>query len=183
MNDFSTIFVITEETYIQEPYYWGLLALVGGILFLVFQLRRKMTSVKGYFASIFLMVWGIIWFVASLDWQVSYNRRLDTYVSLYNEINYEIVEGIVNVQYRGQKEGHDGGDVIVIDKKEFQLSHFTATPAYHESIVYGGVLRNGVYVRIYHNNGDILRIDKMEINTNPTEDTREAEDAGGNQPI
>ena len=133
--------------------------LVAGILWLIIQIRRKATKVKGYLSSFILIVWGLGWFGASLSWQISYNRSLDNFISLYNNKQFEIVEGIVEVQYCGKKEGHDGGDVIVIANTRFQLSHFTATPAYHESIVYSGVLKEGVNVKVFHNDGDILRID------------------------
>ncbi|MHC4950175.1 MAG: hypothetical protein ACYTEU_04210 [Planctomycetota bacterium] len=163
MNDFSTIFVITEETCIQEPYYWGLLGIVVGISLLFFLLQKKIANTIGYLLSFISIIWGLIFFGATLDWQLSYNKSLDNFISLYNDKKYDITEGIVHVQYRGKKEGHDGGDKITIDGKHFRQSHFRSTPAYQESIVYGGVLRDGVYVRVYYNDGNILRIDKMNL--------------------
>lgn len=159
VSDFSTVFLITKEPYIREPYYIGLLAIVAGIFWFSIQIRKRKTKVKGYFGSIFLMVWGLFFSGLLINGQISYNRLLDTYVSVYNNKRFELTEGIVNVQYRGKREGHDGGDIIVIAKKRFRLSHFTVTPAYHESVVYGGVLREGVYAKLYHHDGDILRID------------------------
>ena len=69
------------------------------------------------------------------------------------EIRANSFEVVTTIQNNG------GYDVIVIANTRFQLSHFTATPAYHESIVYSGVLKEGVNVKVFHNDGDILRID------------------------
>ena len=164
INEFKTVFVITEESYIREPYYLGLLVLIAGIVWLFVQMRKQNKTVNNYFYPFALIIWGLFWFGTSINWQNSYNKSLDNYVSLYNQNKYEIAEGYVEVQCHERKEGHDVGDIIKVAQETFKLSHFTATPLYHESIVYGGVLREGVYVKIYHNDGDILRIDIKDVN-------------------
>lgn len=167
MNDgFETVFLITNEPYIKQPYLFGLLAFIVGILLLIYQYRKNKTGVNRYLRTFILIISGMGWFVINFNMQIDYKKSLDHFISLYENKEYEIVEGIVNVKYIGKKEGHDGGDVVIVDKRTFQLSHFVITPVYQESIVYGGLLTDGSYVRIYHLNGDILRIDKMNLKTN-----------------
>ncbi len=55
--------------------------------------------------------------------------------------------------------GHTKGDIIAVNGAEFEVNYFLATPAYRNTISHGGVLRGGVYARIYHVNGAILRVD------------------------
>jgi hypothetical protein len=57
--------------------------------------------------------------------------------------------------------GAAGSDVTgaVLNGAQFEGNYFLVTPAYRDTIAHGGVLKNGVYTRIYHHDGQILRVD------------------------
>ncbi|MCA9646393.1 MAG: hypothetical protein KC492_37160 [Myxococcales bacterium] len=59
-------------------------------------------------------------------------------------------------------EGHDLGDVVRLGDEEFVIDHFRSTPAYHQTIAYGGVLREGAAVRVWLYRGAVLRIDSSK---------------------
>ncbi len=80
-------------------------------------------------------------------------------VSAYRDGRYELTEGNVHVIHKQPEYGHDKGDVILIDGVEFEVDYFGLTKAYSQTIAHGGVLKEGAYVRIYHSDGQILRID------------------------
>ena len=105
MNDFQTVFLITEETYCSKPFYLGLLGIIFGLLLLIILIKLKNPIVIGYLFSFIAIIWGLIFFCAMLDSQLSYNKTLDNFISLYNDKKYEITEGVVHVQYIGKKEG------------------------------------------------------------------------------
>lgn len=110
------------------------------------------------FLIFFILIWGLGWSFGSF---VIYSniRFGNELTGAYYSDNYEIIEGIVEVLHQQPKSGHDSGDLIRINHKEIEFSYFGSTPAYHQTISHGGVLENGVYVRLYLYKGNILRID------------------------
>ncbi len=82
--------------------------------------------------------------------------------SAYKEGQYEIVEGEVFVLHEQPATGHDVGDRILIGKTKLIVDYSKTTNAYQRTIAHGGVLKHGVYARIYHYKGKILRIDIRE---------------------
>lgn len=85
MDDFQTVFLITKETYCTEPFYLGLLGIVVGLLALIILIKIKNPFVVGYLLSFISIIWGLIFFGAMLDGQLSYNKSLDNFISLYND--------------------------------------------------------------------------------------------------
>jgi hypothetical protein len=75
------------------------------------------------------------------------------------------VEGTVQVSHSQPYQGHTSGDKITIDGQSFVIDYFYATPGYKETIAHGGVLRNGVYARIHHCDGVIIKVEVVKNNT------------------
>jgi hypothetical protein len=61
----------------------------------------------------------------------------------------QVTEGTTRVQAQQRLEGHSV-DRIVIGGVPLEISHFELGPHYRDSIVYGGVLRDGVETRVWY---------------------------------
>jgi hypothetical protein len=85
--------------------------------------------------------------------------HIEGLVEAYKKQHYQIVEGEVKVLHQQPVTGRSKGDVIVVNGAQFEGNYFLVTPAYRDTIAHGGVLKNGVYTRIYHHDGQILRVD------------------------
>jgi hypothetical protein len=72
---------------------------------------------------------------------------------------YNVSEGMVTVLHEQAREGHDEGDIIRVGNDQFEINYFRYTPGYKRTIARGGVLRQGVYARVFHYKGTVLRID------------------------
>jgi len=85
--------------------------------------------------------------------------RINGLVSAYETKQYQVVEGEVRVLRQQPAHGHTSGDVVVVNGVRFEVNYFFATPAYRDTIAHGGALKPGVYARLYHADGAILRVD------------------------
>jgi len=85
--------------------------------------------------------------------------HINRLVNAYQQKQYEIVEGPVQVLHQQPKTGHSKGDIVEVNGKQFEVNYFLATPAYHKALAHGGALGVGTYARIYYYDGEILRID------------------------
>jgi len=86
-------------------------------------------------------------------------RRIDHLTEAYEKGRYEVSEGIVAVLREQPAHGHASGDRIVVDGKPFEVNYFYATPAYRQTIAHGGALQAGVYGRLSHVDGEIVRVE------------------------
>lgn len=137
----------------------------------VFYLRIK-HGYKNRYAYIFVV---LLWFGTSFLWTYM-NKMNKGFIEKYqNEAFYYIlksgktktVEGKVHV-LREQPEGGDApGDKVEIGGKTFELNYFHDAPGYNVTISHGGDLREGVFVRIHHYRGYILKIEMYEKDINP----------------
>ena len=107
-----------------------------------------------------------------------HNNYIEEYTKLktiYDNQEYKVVEGIVHVIHLESESGHDSGDIIQINKVKFELSCYHPTLGYNKTIVFGGVLTEGRFARVfYYQSADpssrgriILRIDLLEEPTVP----------------
>ena len=85
--------------------------------------------------------------------------HINNLVTAYQEGQYQVVEGQVQVLHQQPVTGHTKGDIITVNEKQFEVNYFYATPAYRNTLAHGGVLGSGVYARLYYHNGEILRVD------------------------
>ena len=67
----------------------------------------------------------------------------------YELVQCQVAEGMTRVEAQQRREGHSV-DKIVVGGVPLEVSHFEVGPHYHESIVYGGVLKDGVSARVWY---------------------------------
>ena len=133
----------------------GIGALIGGVTALVFKWKNK--GLKSAIAAVFAIGWSLFWLYLHNFPHVF--RHVNSLVTAYRERQYQVAEGPVQLLHEQPLTGHTKGDVITVNGKQFEVNYFYATPAYRNTIAHGGVLRSGVYARLYYHNGEILRVD------------------------
>ena len=136
-------------------------AIIGGIcgLIVLFVRKKHGFSVKNLYLPLFLIVWGSVWFYTETEDLRCSRYQMNHLMSVYANKNYKISEGIVHVLHEQPSVGHDKGDVIKVGAQTFIINYFTRTLAYHQTIAYGGVLKEEINAKIYHYGEQILRID------------------------
>ena len=161
MNEFVTVFEIARNSngvFAGAVFRLliGVVALIGALRSLV-RNRRRESSRRDYIGPIFILVWSLFWiYLHNFPHQFGHIDRL---VNAYQQKQYEIVEGPVQVLHQQPATGHSKGDVVRVNGKELEVNYFLATPAYRITIAHHGVLGQGAYARLYYYNGEILRID------------------------
>jgi len=133
----------------------GIGALIGGVTALVFKWKNK--GLKSAIAAVFAIGWSLFWLYLHNFPHVF--RHVNSLVTAYRERQYQVAEGPVQLLHEQPLTGHTKGDVITVNGKQFEVNYFYATPAYRNTIAHRGVLRSGVYARLYYHNGEILRVD------------------------
>ena len=160
-TDFETVFEITRNSngiFVDEVFrvLIGVAALFGISAFLARNWRRRIGA-KGYIWAAFVLIWSLSWLYLHLVPNVF--DHVNTLVNAYQQKQYKIVEGPVQVLHQQPYHGHSEGDRIRVDGQEFVISYFYYTPAYRNTIAHSGALKEGTYARIYYFNGEILRVD------------------------
>src|SRR5205807_7020511 len=160
-SDFVTVFEITRNSngvFVGAVFRLliGLVALIGALRVLV-RNRRRESRRRDYIGPIFVLVWSLFWiYLHNFPHMFGHIDRL---VNAYQQKQYQIVEGPVQVLHQQPATGHGKGDVISVNGQQFEVNYFYATPAYRDTLAHKGALTAGTYARIYYYNGEILRID------------------------
>jgi len=132
----------------------GLFALIGGVAGLF---RTK--GLKKVAAPAFMTVWSVVWLIAHIPlWRIGTtqtNRLLD----VYRNGKSQVVEGVVHVAHEQPAHGHSSGDKITVGEQTFEVNYFLVTPGYKQTISHGGILRDGVFARLHHYDGIILKLE------------------------
>jgi hypothetical protein len=160
VSDFVTVFEITTgsngvfaDTCFRLLI--GIGALIGGVTALVFTWKNN--GRKSWIAAVFAIGWSLFWLYLHNFPHVF--GHINSLVRAYRERQYQLVEGPIQVLHEQPVTGHTKGDIITVNGKQFEVNYFYATPAYRNTLAHGGVLRSGVYARIYYHDGEILRVD------------------------
>ena len=136
----------------------GVAVLVGGLVGAIRIWRRPYgQSRSGLAPCLFAILWAVFWLVLH-NFPRMYGR-IDALTDAYEHKRYEVVEGVVTVLNEQPEHGHSSGDRIAVGGKTFEVSYFSATPAYRQTIAHGGALQNGAYARVGYVGGDIVRIE------------------------
>jgi hypothetical protein len=133
----------------------GIGALVGGVTALLFKWRNN--GLKSWIGPVFTIVWSVFWLYLHNFPHVF--GHINSLVRAYRCGQYQVVEGEIQMLHQQPATGHTKGDIITVNGKQFEVNYFYATPAYRNTLAHGGVLASGVYARLYHHNGEILRVD------------------------
>lgn len=155
MNEFRTVYEMSMSQAFGSTL--GVFLLIG-LVVLCFLIFRHDTL--GLIEKIFAWVWVIIWLGSSTTFYFWDLRNAFQLRGILKSKQYSIAEGIVKVLYEQPYQGHSVGDKIQISNTTFIIDYFDHShPTYHKTIAHGGALRSGVYARVYHHGGVILRID------------------------
>ena len=171
MTEFRTVFEITPgPSEIQMDIYFrlaiGFVALAMAIGSLVLYVTRRKTTKwrPKLYTVIFLHLWAVGWLCFTIPWFFSANGELNALLTAYQMKDYQVAEGPVQVLRTQPESGHAPGDLVSIGGARFEIDFFVSTHAYHKTIAHGGYLREGVYAKVFHRNGNILRIDVKNEN-------------------
>lgn len=161
MSDFVTVFEISRHS----NGVWsdtvfrlliGVVALISGVRGFLHWAKKNSRSSDWLF-SLLTVAWSVSWlYLHDFPREFAYINSL---VDAYEQKQYQVVEGEVHVLHQQPATGHSRGDIIVVNGVQFEVDYFFATPAYHNTIAHGGVLKDGVCARIYYSDGAILRVD------------------------
>ena len=171
MDEFTNFFLFTNNT--REIYRQVELDYIGSgisIFFLIYILagiwiksRKKLSRLYSALFFILLATIGTGGTLYSLNNRLEdkkyYDDKYLNLLNVHNSQSYKIAEGEVHVLYSQPFSGHTQGDIINVGGIEFEISYFELTFGYNQTIAHGGVLREGVYARIYYTDDVILRID------------------------
>lgn len=171
MNSFETVFVVPEKLDLSSGDYslavmgvvLGLLALMR-LVFLLFHknpgrsAKEKQSSVL---TTCYVLAAGLVFVLMDCaggdnDWWANWK---------YSSKDYHIVEGYVQVtQPLNETPYVNTADHIKISFEPFLINSYRKTQCYNVTVNKGGVLRNGVYAKVYYADtgtirNNILRID------------------------
>lgn len=133
-------------------------ALILGTALLVRSWRSRTLS-KGWPMVLFIIGWSLFWLVGDLPSLKLATVGIRDLIQAYRNGRAEVIEGVVHVSHRQPAWGHSAGDKITIGDKRFEVNFFLATPGYRRTISHGGALREGVFARLHHFRGVILKVE------------------------
>ena len=136
----------------------GVVGLIAGGYALAKLLRAKGRSAMAFIGPAFLIIWSTFWLTAHMSMAEIVLRTRDL-IALQRSGKSEVTEGIVKVGHQQPRHGHSSGDKVSISGRQFEVNYFLVTPGYRETIAHGGVLRPGVYARVHHHDGVILKVE------------------------
>src|SRR5438445_2096255 len=144
-SDFVTVFEITRNSngvFVGAVFRLliGVVALIGALRVLVRNRQRERRR-RDYIGPIFVLVWSLFWIYLHNFPHVF--GHIDRLMSAYQQKQYQIVEGPVQILHQQPATGHTKGDVIALNGEQFEVNYFYATPAYRNTLAHGGVLGAG----------------------------------------
>ncbi len=160
--------------------YFAVFLILASIGYLSYAIYIKTHDKKRSIAL--FVITGLLFLISSVSWFNIENKhyrylsnQYSELTSIYKNREYKIVEGYVEVLHKEPNGGHDTGDVIRINEVEFELSCFHNTFGYNRTIVFGGVLTEGAFAKVYYYQPEglssrdivIMRIDMLEQVANP----------------
>lgn len=191
---FVTIFLIVGTIFVVALiFYW--IPTPNGEAFTI-----SNQTTNGFWVNLFTIVFGLAWIVAGGTFRLfrtvhrfffllmillgigilsygmfSYYKernQLESFVRQVNDSNVLSIEGTVKVEFEAPFSGHMGGDIIYVADKRFVIEQGSGRYYYHNSIAYGGILRQNAHVRIQYiptnaclsrqfGDGQIVRIEML----------------------
>lgn len=150
---YETIFVITGKNF----QWWPSLSV------LAFALVLALAAIIAHRRKESLRMWGLVGFsvmsfvIAVLLFAGMYSE-FRTLRTAYLDGKYEVAEGTIQ-DFTPIGKGGSREERFTVAGQRFSYSDFELTPAFNQSTLKGGPMRQGLQVRIYHLRGRILRVD------------------------
>ena len=163
MNELHTVFDITVGSNGIGGDAWfrmaiGIAAAIAGMVWLV-RMWRMQAGWRQMFNAVSLIGFGAIWLIVTLPlWNLA-TSNADRLLLIQLSGQSEVTEGAVHVTHMQPLHGHAAGDKIIVGDRQFEIDHFLLTPRYRQTIAHGGALREGVYARLHHYDGVIIKVE------------------------
>lgn len=157
---YDTVFVIERI----PTYWWAPLVALGGMLlgFILLKTQRRV-AVRAF--AWFIMILSVTWAVAASAFVLSDWWALR---SVYQRGEYQVVTGTID-DFRSMPSTGKGSETFRVDAVDFSVSDFDMTSGFHTTTYSGGLLREGLAVRIayypYRGRNVILRLEVMRGTT------------------
>ena len=157
---YETVFEISQKGY----EWWWPATLAGFALFwlafarfLSVKPEKKDEVVFGYCLFVFTSFLSVLIFFNAYP---EYRK----FRTAYAMGQYEVIEGRVERFRPMPYEGHSLESFVVAGTR-FSYSDFVSTPGFNNTASHGGPIRDGLWVRIAHRNGVILKLEIRPDNT------------------
>lgn len=161
--DLVTVFEITSwSNGIRADALFDFAVGVGSLsfgIFLLVRARRARELSKAWPMALFIIGWSLFWLVGGLPlWKIA-TVGIRELVQVHENGQDEVTEGPVHVSFQQPAWGHTSGDKITVGGKPFEVNYYLVTPGYRRTISHGGALREGVFARLRHFRGVILKVE------------------------
>jgi hypothetical protein len=163
MNELYTVFDITVGSNGIGGDAWFRMAIgtgtaIAGMVWLV-RVCRMQAGWRQMFNAVSLIGFGAIWLIVTLPlWDLA-TSATDRLLLIQLSGQSEVTEGAVHVTHMQPLHGHAAGDKIIVGDTQFEINYFMLTPGYRQTIAHGGALREGVYARLHHYDGVIIKVE------------------------
>lgn len=104
------------------------------------------------------MGFGLLWSAGTLLGTLGESRRLK---AALDEGRCQVVEGLISGYHAGSGDRGDAEDTFQVGAVRFQLSDATMAPGFQQTQRSGSPLKNGIHVRIWVNQGEIARLERL----------------------
>jgi hypothetical protein len=146
---YETVFEISWQTFPWPVLIVGVTGFVLGAVVLAIRFSRGSRS--GKIVGIALMIMGLLWCLN----QVLDHHRLTRALATQQA---RVVEGPVsNYEFR-MHDGH-GFESFLVNGEGFHYSDFVPSGGYHQPASQGGMIREGLWVRLHYLGNTILRVE------------------------
>jgi hypothetical protein len=133
----------------------GLILLVVGIGVIWLSRRYHWQQFRSKFFGYFLVLFSLIWLMATLGFPYSQYRRL---ASAYRSGGYSMVEGEVEDFKPMPFEGHTD-ECFSVQSQRFCYSDFEIGAGFKNTSSHGGPIRQGLPIRVFYIGDTIVRLD------------------------
>jgi hypothetical protein len=167
-ENYYTVFDVTKAGFKSWPFpAFGLIFVVIGLLLPTLiksgVFRKVPPAMEKWFPRFFLG-FAIFWTSVSFLGTFTDYRRA---VSTMEKNQAAIVEGVVT-DFRPMPYSGHANESFVVQGLKFEFSDYNITAGFNNTASHGGPIREGLHVKIFHLNGEILRLEvKKEPNQSP----------------
>ena len=163
MNELHTVFDITVAPNPIGGDAWlrmaiGIGASLAGMIWLVRAWRTR-AGWRQMSNAVFLIGFGAIWLIVTMPLYNVATSETDRLRLVQLSGQSEVTDGAVHVTHMQPLHGHAAGDKIIVGDRQFEINYFMVTPGYRQTIAHGGALREGVYARLHHYDGVIIKVE------------------------